>query len=378
MRYFIISGEPSGDLHGSNLVMSLLRQDHNAVIACWGGELMQQAGAKLLKHYRETAFMGAWEVLLNIRTVLSNFRTCRNQIAEFRPDVVILIDYPGFNLRIARYAKQLRLKVYYYISPKFWAWREGRIKQVRRYVDRMFIIFPFETEFYRKHGYNATYVGNPLVDHVESVRRELPDRDSLLRSLGLDNRPVIALLAGSRYQEVRYVLPEMVKIAGGYPDYQFVVAAVAHIPAELYATLTASMPVRVITGKTYELLSVAEAALVTSGTATLETALFDVPQVVCYKTSTMTYWLAMLFLRARFISLVNLIMDREIVTELVQNKLNEGTLNRELAHILRSGLRHKMMKSEYTSLRQMLGREGASERIAREIFTSLKPAPPES
>lgn len=339
---------------------------------------MQQAGAKLLKHYRETAFMGAWEVLLNIRTVLSNFRTCRNQIAEFRPDVVILIDYPGFNLRIARYARQLKLKVYYYISPKFWAWREGRIKQVRRYVDRMFIIFPFETEFYKKHGYNATYIGNPLVDHVESVRRELPDRDSLLRSLGLDNRPVIALLAGSRYQEVRYVLPEMVKIAGGYPDYQFVVAAVAHIPAELYATLTASMPVRVITGKTYELLSVAEAALVTSGTATLETALFDVPQVVCYKTSAMTYRLAMLFLRARFISLVNLIMDREIVTELVQNKLNEGTLNRELAHILRSGLRHKMMKSEYTSLRQMLGREGASERIAREIFTSLKPAPPES
>jgi len=372
MRYFILAGEPSGDLHGSNLIRSLLKADPAAEIECWGGDLMNEAGGKLLKHYRETAFMGAWEVLVNIRSVMSNFDVCRRQIAGFNPDVVILIDYPGFNLRIAKYAKGLGLKVFYYISPKFWAWREARVKLVKKYVDRLYIIFPFEVGFYRKHGYEARYLGNPLIDNTEAFRRDTGDSNSVRETLGLDSRPVIALLSGSRQQEVKHILPEMVKVANSFPDYQFVVAAVAHLPAELYREITEPFPVKTVTGKTYELLTVAEASLVTSGTATLEAALFNVPQVVCYKTSAFTYKLSMMFLKVRFISLVNLIMDREIVTELVQDKLNEMTLHRELSLILRSGYKHQVMIENYSVLRLEMGGAGASSRVAEDIVYSLK------
>lgn len=371
MRYFILAGEPSGDLHGSNLIRSLLKADPGAEIKCWGGDMMSEAGGTLLKHYRETAFMGAWEVLVNIRSVMSNFDVCRRQIAEFKPDVTILIDYPGFNLRIAKYAKGLGIKVFYYISPKFWAWRESRVELVKKYVDRMYIIFPFEVEFYRKHGFEVRYLGNPLVDQTEAFRREVSDSKSLRERLGLDDRPVIALLSGSRQQEVKHILPEMVKVANSFPDYQFVVAAVAHLPAELYREITGSFPVKIVTGKTYELLSLAEASLVTSGTATLEAALFNVPQVVCYKTSALTYKLSMMFLKVRFISLVNLIMDREIVTELVQDKLNEMTLHQELSLILRSGYRHNEMIENYSLLRFEMGGEGASTRVAGDMVCSL-------
>ncbi|HUW93436.1 MAG TPA: lipid-A-disaccharide synthase [Bacteroidales bacterium] len=372
MRYFILAGEPSGDLHGSNLIRSLLKADPDAVIECWGGDLMSAAGGTLLKHYRETAFMGAWEVLVNIRSVITNFDVCRRQIAEFKPDVTILIDYPGFNLRIAKYVKGLGIKVYYYISPKFWAWRESRVKLVKKYVDRMYIIFPFEVEFYRNHGYEAHYLGNPLIDQTETFRNEVSDNKSLRETLGLDERPVVALLSGSRQQEVKHILPEMIKVAGSFPDYQFVVAAVSHLPAELYSGITGSFPVKTVTGKTYELLSVAEASLVTSGTATLEAALFDVPQVVCYKTSAFTYKLSMMFLKVRFISLVNLIMDREIVKELIQDDLNEITLHRELSLILRSGYKHSTMRENYSVLRFEMGGGGASSRVAGDIIFSLK------
>ena len=372
MKFFIIAGEPSGDLHGSNLIRKLYEADSASEITCWGGDLMKEAGGRLLKHYRETAFMGAWEVLVNIRKVRRNFALCHMQIAEMKPDVVILIDYPGFNLRIAKFARQSGIRVFYYISPKFWAWREGRVEQLKKYVDRLYIIFPFETDFFRKHGYDAIFLGNPLVDQVKAWQDKAPDHKSIRASLEVDARPVIALLAGSRIQEIKKILPQMVTVASSFPDYQFVVAGMDHVPTELYDKLTGSYPVRVITGKTYELLSVAEAALVTSGTATLEAALFDVPQVVCYRTSALTYSIAMRFIKVRFISLVNLIMDRMIVTELVQDNLNTVKLHAELGDILVTGYRHGSIRNDYVRLREILGGEGASSRVAADMIRNLQ------
>ncbi len=372
MKYFIIAGEPSGDLHGSNLVRNLIQADPAADISCWGGDLMKEAGAKLLKHYRETAFMGVWEVLVNIRKVQANFAECHRQINSIRPDVVILIDYPGFNLRIAKYVKSLGIRVFYYIAPQIWAWKQRRVMKIKKFVDRLYAILPFETAFYARHGYHAVYMGNPLIDQIESWRREATDHETLMASLGLGNKPVIALLAGSRLQEVKMILPVMVSVAGSLPDYQFVVAGMEHLPEKLYGDIIGSLPVTVIYRKTYDLLSVAEAALVTSGTATLETALFNVPQVVCYKTSSLTYHLAKSFLKIRFLSLVNLIMDRAVVKELIQDDLNQMTLHRELQNIIRNGQKHNIIKGDYKQLRTMLGAEGASARIASDMIDNLK------
>lgn len=371
MKYFIIAGEPSGDLHGSNLVKNLHTADPDADVACWGGELMHEAGARLLKHYRETAFMGVWEVLVNIRKVQANFAECRRQITEMKPDVVILIDYPGFNLRMARFAKESGIRVFYYISPKFWAWREGRVKKIKLYVDRLYIIFPFEREFYSRHEYPAVFLGNPLIDHVEAWRAGAPGKDALKDSLGLDSRPVIALLSGSRLQEVSRILPQMAAVAPSFPDYQFVVAAMDHLPEELYRRCTEGFQVKIISGRTYDLLAVAEAALVTSGTATLEAALFNVPQVVCYTTSQLTYIMVKQVIKVRFISLVNLIMDREVVRELIQGDMNPSGLHQELSDILATGYRHEIMKKDYAELRKVLGGGGASGRVAADMVASL-------
>ena len=371
MKYFIIAGEPSGDLHGSNLVKHLRIADPDAVITCWGGELMKEAGARLLKHYRETAFMGVWEVLVNIRKVNANFRECRRQIAESKPDVLILIDYPGFNLRMAMFARESGIRVFYYISPKFWAWGEWRVKKIKRFVDRLYIIFPFEKEFYRRHDFPAVFLGNPLIDHIDAWRTAAPDSETLKVSMGLDNRPVVALLSGSRLQEVKSMLPVMVAAAPAYPDYQFVVAAMDHLPAQLYQEIAGKYPVKIITGRTYDLLAVAEAALVTSGTATLEAALFDVPQAVCYKTSPLTYRMAKWVIKVRYISLVNLIMDREVVRELIQADLNPVSLHGELEEILVTGYRHERIKAGYRELRLILGGSGASERVAADMAVNL-------
>jgi lipid-A-disaccharide synthase len=372
MKYFIVAGEPSGDLHGSNLIRNLIMADPSADISCWGGDMMKEAGAKLLKHYRETAFMGAWEVIVNIRKVKANFAECRSQIDSIRPDVVILIDYAGFNLRIAKFVKHMGIRVFYYISPKFWAWGEGRVEKIKKYVDRLYIIFPFEKAFFNRHGYQTVYLGNPLIDQVESFRRETPDRETLIASLGLGKKPVVALLAGSRMQEVRKILPVMASVAGSLPGYQFVVAGMEHLPEKIYRDIIGTMPVTVIYRKTYDLLSVAEAALVTSGTATLEAALFDVPQIVCYKTSALTYHLARSFMKVRFISLVNLIMDREVIRELIQDDLNQMSLQRELQSIIRSGNKYDIIRSDYKQLRALLGESGASARIASDMIDTLK------
>jgi lipid-A-disaccharide synthase len=372
MRYFIIAGEPSGDLHGSNLVRHLREADQDADIACWGGELMRNAGANLLKHYRETAFMGVWEVIVNIRRIQANFTECRRQVTDMNPDVIILIDYPGFNLRMARFAREAGFRVFYYISPKFWAWREGRVKKIRRYVDRLYIIFPFEKEFYRGHDYPAIFLGNPLIDHIDIWRSKTTDSDLLRISLGLDGRPVVALLAGSRLQEVERMLPVMAAEAPSFPDYQFAVAAMDHLPSRLYEETAAKYNIRIIYGRTYDLLAVAEAALVTSGTATLEAALFDVPQVVCYSTSPLTYRLAKLVIKVRFISLVNLVMDREVVKELIQGSLNPVNLHHELSLILSTGYRHHIIRKDYAELREILGGGGASGRVAADMVSNLQ------
>jgi len=301
MRYFLVAGEASGDLHGSDLVKHLMQADSEAVISCWGGDKMEKEGATLLKHYRELAIMGFTEVVSNARRLLRYMKQVKSEILEFRPDVVILIDYPGFNLRIARFIKEQGIPVYYYISPKIWAWRQSRIKKIKQLVDRMYVIFPFETAFYARHDYRVIYFGNPLVDSVARGMSEALEPKMLREKYGLDNRPVIALLAGSRVQEVSNLLPAMVSIRDSYRDYQFVVAGIRAVPDHLYDSILSGTDVRVIYDQTYSILKCSEMALVTSGTATLETALARVPQVVCYRTSPLTYRLAKAFVKIRFI-----------------------------------------------------------------------------
>ncbi len=372
MRYFIIAGEQSGDLHGSNLVKGLLEADKHAVIQCWGGDMMEEAGAKLLVHYRELAFMGFSEVLKNLDSIRRNFVLCKKQILDFSPDVVILIDYPGFNLRIAAFAKKSGLRTFYYISPKLWAWNEGRVKKVRKNVDRMFIIFPFEVDFYRKHLISVEYHGNPLVDETERRISSFPERSEIFRSAGIADRPVIALLAGSRRHEIENILPQMLKMIKHFPGYLFVLAGVRNIPDELYNRITANENVRLVKEMTYEILHISQAALVTSGTATLEAALLGIPQVVCYKSDFLSALIGWFVIRVKYISLVNLIMDSEIVRELVQYDLTEKNLLGELRAILPGGSKREAMLAGYEALKSRLGPSGASVRIADEMVNVLK------
>ncbi len=371
MKYFIIAGEASGDLHGSNLIRGIKNADPDALIFCWGGDLMEAAGGKLLMHYRKLAFMGFVTVLLNLRTIARNMSLCKSQISECNPDVVILIDYPGFNLRIAKYVKSLGIKVYYYISPKLWAWNESRVKKIRSDVDRMFIIFPFEVEFYGKHGITVEYHGNPLVDEIERKKLFFADKKTLRKKLNFDDRPIIALLAGSRSHEVKHVLPEMIKVVKYFPDYQFVLAGVKNLPESLYRKVIGKKPVNLIIDKTYELLYLSEAALVTSGTATLETALIGVPQVVCYKADFFSMIIAWIVIKVKYISLVNLIMSSELIRELVQYDLTEKRLLKELKAVTPGGNRRDEVLKGYQVLKEKLGPAGASSRIAGEMVRSL-------
>jgi lipid-A-disaccharide synthase len=372
MKYFIVAGEPSGDLHGSNLIRELIKADPYAEVYCWGGELMEQAGGSLMMHYRKLAIMGFANILFNLRTIAKNLALCKKQITSLNPDVVILIDFPGFNLRIARFGKSAGIKVFYYISPKIWAWNESRIKKIKRYVDRMFIIFPFEVEFYRKHDYIVEYYGNPLVDEIERKKAALGDPDEIKKLLKLDNRPVIALLAGSRNQEITHVLPQMLKIVKYFPEYQFVIAGVRSIPGSLYNKIIGDQPVNLVTDRTYEILSLAQAALVTSGTATLETALMGIPQVVCYRNEFFSMLIALMVVKVKYISLVNLIMGDEVVKELVQYDLTFERLMKEFKAIINGGEKREKILNDYRSLAYKLGPAGASSRIALEMVKSLQ------
>jgi len=372
MKYFIIAGEQSGDLHGSNLVRELFKADQNAEVKCWGGDLMESAGAELLMHYRNTAFMGFLVVVRNLGVINRNLALCRQQISEFKPDVVILIDYPGFNFRIAEFASKSQIRVFYYISPKLWAWKENRVKRVRKYVDRMYIIFPFEVDFYKKHKIEVEYRGNPLLDETEKKIVDFHEHGDIRGSLGLDNRPVIALLSGSRSHEVAHILPKMIEIVPHFPDYQFVVAGVKNLPDELYHKIIGNSRVKIIKDRTYEILFLSEAALVASGTATLETALFNVPQVVCFKGENLSMLIAWAVIKVKFISLVNLITGYEAVKELIQYSLNEKNLVEELKAILPGGSKRERLLVDYTKIREILGPAGASERVAADMVKILK------
>ncbi|MBN1387353.1 MAG: lipid-A-disaccharide synthase [Bacteroidales bacterium] len=372
MKYFIIAGEASGDLHGSNLINKLIEVDPDADIFCWGGNKMENAGATLLVHYGELAIMGFWEVLVKLGKIFKNLRKCKQQIIDLKPDLVILIDYPGFNLRIAKHIKKENINVYYYISPKVWAWKKSRVKKIKKYINRMYVIFPFETEFFEQYDFRVHYFGNPLVETVEKEMKTSANRQKFLERYKLEDKPIISLLAGSRLQEVKKILPVMAQVEKYYPDYQLIVAGINTVDRPVYERILEGSDIMLIYDDTYSLLLNSDAALVTSGTATLETAIAGIPQVVCYRTSWLSYVIARMLVKIRFISLVNLIMDKEIVRELIQNKLNERNIVSELNTILPGGWKRKIMMDNYSVLRRKLSGRGASSRIASDMYHSLK------
>ena len=369
MKYYIISGEASGDLHGSNLMKSLLKVDANADFRFWGGDLMETVGGTLVKHYKELAFMGFVEVVMNLRTIAKNLSFCKKDIENYNPDAIIFIDYPGFNLRIAKWAKAKGFKTHYYISPQIWAWKEGRIKDIKRDVDQMYVILPFEKDFYeKKHNFPVHFVGHPLIDAI-SNRTQIDDSE-FRKTHNLSDKPIIALLPGSRKQEITKMLSVMLSLVNDYEDYQFVIAGAPGQDYDFYKQFIKQDNVNFINNKTYDLLSLSTAALVTSGTATLETALFKVPQVVCYKGSWISYQIGKRVVNLDFISLVNLILEKEAVTELIQNDFNKKRLKKELDLILDEYERTKFF-IDYYDLEKKLGGKGASLKTATLIFESL-------
>ncbi len=370
MKYYIIAGEASGDLHGSNLMKELLKEDPQAEFRFWGGDLMQNVGGTLVKHYKALAFMGFVEVLFNLKTILSNISFCKKDIENYKPDAIIFIDYPGFNLRIAAWAKQKNIQTHYYISPQIWAWKENRIKAIKRDVDQMYVILPFEKSYYEdKHQFNVHYVGHPLLDAI-SQRKEINGTD-FRAEFQLSDKPIIALLPGSRKQEITKMLKNMLAIANDFPDFQFVIAGAPGQDFEVYAPFLKAKKVTYVPNRTYDLLSVSNAALVTSGTATLETALFNVPEVVCYKGNRISYEIGKRIINLKFISLVNLIMDKEVVKELIQHNFTQKTLKAELHKITNTSARNNML-AEYKKLKELLGSGGASKRTAQLICTKTK------
>lgn len=362
-KYYLIAGEASGDLHGGNLIKALKKEDPQTDCRCWGGDHMQAAGATLVKHIKELAFMGFWEVAQNIRTILGNLKHCKKDILEYQPDALILIDYPGFNLKIAAWAKENGIKVYYYISPQIWAWKENRIHKIKQFVDQMFVILPFEKDYYKKHNFEVTYVGHPLLD-VTSTFTPTPD---FITQNELSNKPIIALLPGSRKQEIERMLTTMLAVQKDFPDYQFVIAGAPALPLSYYRQIIQQKDIPIIQNDTYSLLSHARAALVASGTATLETALFKVPQIVCYKGSYITYRVAKTFVKIKYLSLVNLILDRPLVDELIQQECTPVGIQSALSKLLQKENSDALRKA-YDHLIQLLGNKGAAERVAKAII----------
>jgi len=367
-RIYIIAGEASGDLHGGNLVRELFAGavGEKLEIRAWGGDRMAAAGAEVVKHYRELAFMGFTQVIMNLRTILRNIDTCKQDIETFNPDALILIDYPGFNLRLAEWAHAKGIPVHYYISPQVWAWKKGRVHTIKKVVDRMYVILPFEKEWYVRYGMQVDFVGHPLLDAIEQE-----GKTRLVPLPGDDGRPVVALLPGSRRQEIARVLPLMARVAKRFPQERFVLAAAPSVPDEAYTEHLDGSSITVVKGRTYDVLRYARAALVTSGTATLETALFGIPEVVCYSGSALNVWIAKRLVDIKFISLVNLIMEREVVRELIQDDLTVETMSAELERLLAEGPYRSAMLADLTALQQKLGGPGASAAVAASVWKSL-------
>ena len=376
MKLYIIAGEASGDLHGSNLIKALREEETSLEIRAWGGDLMEAQGANVVKHYRELAFMGFYEVLLNIRTILRNIRFCKEDITSFNPDALILIDYPGFNLRIAKWAHARQIPVLYYIAPQVWAWKENRIHAMRQHINHLFVVLPFEKEYFEQRGMPVTFVGHPLLDQMSE---SLETRASFQRRNGLSEKPIIALLPGSRKQEIATMLPIMVEVSERYPSYQCIIAGAPSQHREYYNALIGSSNIPVLFGQTSEILRHADAGLITSGTATLEAGIYRVPQVVCYKGSAISYAIAKRLVKIKYISLVNLILDRKAVTELIQSDLTAAQLEPELTTLLTNPERQLSMSRDYELLREMLGGKGASHRTAigmLKIIRALPSRPP--
>lgn len=378
MKYYLIAGEPSGDLHGSKLIAGLRKADPQAEFRFWGGDLMAAEGGQqgLAKHYREASFFGIMTVLRNLRKIGRQFGECRDDVERFAPDVLILIDYPGFNMKMAKWAKQRGLRTFYYIAPKVWAWKEWRVRKLRRYVDRLFTIFPFETDYFRAKGIEPTFCGNPLVDDIAARRATFCSREEFIRRNNLDNRPIVALLAGSRVSEIRENLPSMVALSKRMPEYQFVVTAVKWIDKQIYYAYMAdgkfASDLRYVCDQTQQTLAVAEAAVVTSGTATLETALMRIPEMVVYHVPKLYEVLRPLVLKIPYVSLVNINLGREAVREMVCAKLDMDEAERELRAIVSGGAKREKMLADFDELRELIGGEGASERFAAEMVKELK------
>lgn len=375
MKYYLIVGEASGDLHASNLMRALQQEDAQAEFRFFGGDLMQSVGGTLVRHYKEMAYMGFIPVLLHLRTIFRNMEQCRQDMLAYRPDVLILVDYPGFNLKMAKFAHEQGIRTFYYISPKIWAWKEHRIKEIKAYVDELFSILPFEVDFFRKHQYPVHYVGNPCVDAVMDFRQQYAEsREAFLTRHQCDTqRPIIALLAGSRKQEIKDNLPKMIRAARAFPHYQIIIAGAPGIEPSYYDSYT-SADIQIVYGETYALLEHATAALVTSGTATLETALFSVPQVVCYHTPVgrIASWLRKCFIKVPYISLVNLIAQREVVPELVAHLMTVENMQKALRDILPDGTERERMLQGYAEIQTMLGTENASARTAQMMLKVLR------
>ena len=371
MKYYIIAGEASGDLHAANLIAEIKKKDAKAEFRAWGGDLMRKQGVTMVKHYRHTAFMGFVEVAVNLRKVLGNIKECKADLLKYQPDVVILVDYPGFNLRIAKFAHRKNLKVCYYISPQVWAWKRHRVHQIKKYVDRMLVILPFEEQFYKDYGVNVTFVGHPLLDELSKLN-EVPWINFVHRNNLSEKKEIIALLPSSRKQEVERMLGTMLKVIPHFPQYQFVIAGVSSLDENLYQRMIGDKDVRLVKNQTYELLQNASAALVTSGTATLEAALLAVPEVVCYKANGLSYRIARRLIKVKYISLVNLIMEREVVKELIQNDFTEDNMVKELEKLLQNAKKQRRLLDDLDSLRNRLGNEGASEKAAEVVVGMVK------
>lgn len=371
MKYYLIAGEASGDLHASNLMQGIKLRDAQADFRFFGGDLMQRQGGTLVKHYRDMAFMGFLEVLLHIGAVLKNAKLCKKDLIEYQPDVLILVDYSGFNLRVAKFAKRAGLKVFYYIAPKVWAWNTKRVKKIRKHVDKLFIIFPFEHEFFSQHGVDAVYEGNPSADAIAAKMAGAPHFDRFAAQNGLTDKPIVALVPGSRKQEVKYNLPVMLTQVARFPQYQFVIAGAPAISQAFYQKFIAGFNVKLVFDQTYTLLNVSTLAFVTSGTATLEAALLNVPQVVCYRGNLITMLIALMVKKVKYVSLVNLNMRRETVKELLQYDLTPDNLYNEAQKLLPGRNERSRMLADYAELRKLLGEPGASERVGARIVLEL-------
>jgi len=369
LKYYITAGEASGDLHASNLMKALKEVDVQAEFRYIGGDLMQEQGGTLVRHFKDTAYMGFLDVFIHLPSILKNIKFVKEDILTYKPDVVILVDYPGFNLRIAEFAHHAGFKVYYYISPKIWAWKQSRVHKIKAFIDKMFIIFPFERDFYKKHDYEVEYVGNPIMDAVDTVKS---DSSEFKKNYNLNDKKIIALLPGSRKQEIKHNFPVMLKVARKFPDYQFVVAAAPSLEKTTFTKFIKDEDVKLIYNQTYEILKQSEAAVVTSGTATLETAILNIPELVCYKGEHLSYQIAKRLVKVDYISLVNLVMQKEVIKEFIQYDMTIENISRELKLILKDTVYRNTMLSEFENLRSILGGKGASKRTAEIIFKSLQ------